>query len=101
MPSVVEAPDDARLKLKRRDTSGITYSITICLASEIGQLGLGCEGFAPRGCQGRNWICLPMESKERIALAASLARPFTPSTDCSSATVAAALEGVRGVQGVQ
>jgi cytidine deaminase len=32
-----------------------------------------------------------MESKELIVLAASLARPFTPSPDCSSGTVAAAL----------
>ena len=32
-----------------------------------------------------------MEAKELIALAASLARPFTPSAGCSSATVAAAL----------
>jgi cytidine deaminase len=32
-----------------------------------------------------------MESKELIVLAASLARPFTPSADCSSGTVAAAL----------
>ena len=32
-----------------------------------------------------------MEPKELIALAASLARPFTPSADRSSATVAAAL----------
>jgi cytidine deaminase len=32
-----------------------------------------------------------MEPKELIALAASLARPFTPSTECSSGTVAAAL----------
>jgi hypothetical protein len=43
MPSAVGAPDDTRLKLKYRDTSGITYFIRICLASEIGQLGLGCE----------------------------------------------------------
>jgi cytidine deaminase len=32
-----------------------------------------------------------MEPKELIASAASLARPFTPSAECSSATVAAAL----------
>ena len=32
-----------------------------------------------------------MEPKELIALATSLARPFTPSADCSSGTVAAAL----------
>jgi cytidine deaminase len=32
-----------------------------------------------------------MESKELITLAASLARPFSPSADCSSGTVAAAL----------
>lgn len=32
-----------------------------------------------------------MEPKELIALAASLARPFTPSAECSSGTVAAAL----------
>ena len=32
-----------------------------------------------------------MESKKLITLAASLARPFSPSADCSSGTVAAAL----------
>jgi cytidine deaminase len=32
-----------------------------------------------------------MEPKELIALAASLARPFSPSAECSSGTVAAAL----------
>jgi cytidine deaminase len=32
-----------------------------------------------------------MEPKELIVLAASLARPFSPSTDCSSGSVAAAL----------
>ena len=32
-----------------------------------------------------------MDPKELIALAASLARPFNPSADCSSGTVAAAL----------
>ena len=32
-----------------------------------------------------------MEPKELITLATSLARPFTPSADCSCATVAAAL----------
>jgi cytidine deaminase len=41
---------------------------------------------------GKIDICFSvMEQKELIDIAASLARPFTPSADCTSGTVAAAL----------